>query len=91
MAKSVHADLDPEKTTGNLLAVTAPFDGIVVTRQVVGGEVVDSSKVLFVDVDTRQMWLTLDLRIEEAKLVTLGQEVRFQPDGGDEAKGKSPG
>jgi membrane fusion protein, heavy metal efflux system len=85
---SLTGSLDPKKTTGNLLAVTAPFDGVVVARQVVGGEVVDSSKVLFVVVDVRQMWLTLDLRVEDAKLVALGQEVRFWPDGGEEAKGK---
>jgi membrane fusion protein, heavy metal efflux system len=88
LPESVTGSLDSKKTTGNLLAVTAPFDGVVVARQVVGGEVVDSSKVLFVAVDVRQMWLTLDLRIEDAKLVALGQEVRFVPDGGNQAKGK---
>jgi cobalt-zinc-cadmium efflux system membrane fusion protein len=85
---SLTGSLDAKKTTGNLLALTAPFDGVVVTRQVVGGEVVDSSKVLFVVVDVLQMWLTLDLRVEDAKLIALGQEVRFGPDGGKEAKGK---
>ena len=30
------------KTTGNLLPVTAPLDGVVVSRDVVAGEVVDS-------------------------------------------------
>ena len=52
------------------------------------GEVVDNNKVLFVVVDVRQMWLTLDLRVDDAKLVVLGQEVRFGPDGGKEARGK---
>jgi cobalt-zinc-cadmium efflux system membrane fusion protein len=59
LPRSVIESLDPKKTTGNLLAVTAPFDGVLVTRQVVDGEVVDSGKVLFVAVDVRQMWLTL--------------------------------
>ncbi len=85
---SLTASLDPKTTTGNLLAVTAPFDGTVVARQLVGGEVVDSSKVLFVVVDVRQMWLTLDLRVEDAMLVALGQKVRFWPDGIKEARGK---
>ena len=49
---------------------------------------VDSSRVLFVTVDVQQLWLTLDLRLEDAKRVTLGQEVRFWPDGGKEARGK---
>jgi membrane fusion protein, heavy metal efflux system len=88
LPEPVTASLDPKTTTGNLLAITAPFDGVVVARQVVGGEVVDSGKVLFVAVDVRQMWLTLDLRVEDAKLIALGQEVRFRPDGGKEARGK---
>jgi cobalt-zinc-cadmium efflux system membrane fusion protein len=85
---SVTACLDPKTTTGNLLAATAPFDGIVIARQVVCGEVVDSSKVLFVVADVRQLWLTLDLRLEDAQSVRLGQKVRFRPDGSkDEADG----
>jgi cobalt-zinc-cadmium efflux system membrane fusion protein len=72
---------DPKTTTGNLLPVTAPFEGVVVNRDVVAGEVVDTNKVLFVVVDTRQVWLTLDLRLEDAKSVRLGHKVRFRPDG----------
>jgi cobalt-zinc-cadmium efflux system membrane fusion protein len=71
-------------TTGNLLAVTAPFEGLVIGRQVVGGEVVDASKVLFVVADVRQLWLTLDLRLEDAKSLRLGQKVLFRPDGSKE-------
>jgi cobalt-zinc-cadmium efflux system membrane fusion protein len=72
---------DPKMTTGNLLPLTAPFEGVVVSRDVVAGEGVDTNKVLFVVVDTRQVWLTLDLRLEDAKSVRLGQKVRFRPDG----------
>jgi cobalt-zinc-cadmium efflux system membrane fusion protein len=57
LPESVTISLDAKKTTGNLLAVTAPFNGVVVSRQMVGGEVVDSRKILFVAVDVRQMWL----------------------------------
>jgi cobalt-zinc-cadmium efflux system membrane fusion protein len=71
-------------TTGNLLPLTAPFDGVVAARDVVPGEVVDTHKVLFVMVDTRQMWLTLDLRLEDVKSVHINQQVRFRPDGGKE-------
>lgn len=88
LPETVTRSLDTKKTTGNLHAVTAPFDGVVVARQVVGGEVVDSGKVLFTVVDVRQMWLTLDLRVEDAKLIALGQQVRFRPDGSKEARGK---
>ena len=76
------------RTTGNLLPVTAPLDGVVVSRDVVAGEVVDAAKVLFVVADTRTMWLNLDLRLEDATRVALGQEVHFWPDGGREASGR---
>jgi cobalt-zinc-cadmium efflux system membrane fusion protein len=83
------ADSFDQKTiTGNLLPLTAPFEGVVVSRDVVAGEVVDVNKVLFVVVDTRQVWLTLDLRQEDAKFIQLGQKVRFKPDSAkDEAAG----
>jgi membrane fusion protein, heavy metal efflux system len=84
----VVATLDPRKTTGNLLTVTAPFDGVVVSRQLVTGEMVDHAKTVFVIADVRQMCLSLDVRLEDANLVALGQEVRFQPNGNSEARGK---
>ena len=71
--------------------MTAPLDGVVVSRDVVAGEVVDTTKVLFVVADVRTMWLMLDLRLEDAEWVALGQQVRFWPDGGQEANGRSPG
>jgi cobalt-zinc-cadmium efflux system membrane fusion protein len=88
LPEALAKSFDPKVTTGNLLPVVAPLDGVVVARETVAGEVVDNSKVLLVVVDARQVWLTLDLRVEDAKLVALGQEVRFRPDGGKEAKGK---
>jgi cobalt-zinc-cadmium efflux system membrane fusion protein len=75
---------DPKVTTANLLPVVAPFEGVVVSRDVVAGEVADASKVLFVVVDVREVWLTLDLRLEDAQRVRLSQKVRFRPDGGKE-------
>ena len=81
LSDSLTKALDPRTTTANLLPVTAPLDGVVVTRQAATGEVVDASKVLFVVADVSQMWATLDLRVEDARLVALGQKVRFRPDG----------
>ncbi len=72
---------DPKTTTANLLPIVSPLDGVVVAREVVAGEVVDSAKVLFVIADVSRMWLTLDLRLEDAPLVAHGQPVFFQPDG----------
>ncbi len=84
--KALSDSLD-SRTTGNLLPVRSPLEGVVVSRDVVAGEVVDSTKVLFAVADVRQMWLNLDVRLEDAKRLALGQQVRFWPDGGQEADG----
>lgn len=76
--------LDPKRTTANLLPVTAPFDGAVVGRTVVAGEVVDPGKALLEIADPRHVWLTLSVRQEDARRVKLGQRVRFRPDGDPE-------
>jgi len=81
---SLTRSLDPRTTTANLLPILSPIDGIVVAREGVAGEVVDTAKVLFVVGDTRKMWLTLDVRLENARHLKLGQLVRFRPDGGKE-------
>lgn len=81
LPKPLADTLDPKTTTGNLLPLFAPFDGVVASRDVVAGEVVEMTKVLFVVVDPRKMWGNLDLRLEDMKVVALGQPVRFLPDG----------
>ncbi len=80
--------LNPDETTANLLPLKAPMDGILVARQVVAGEVVDASRVLFQLADTSRMWLGLSVPLEEASKLALGQPVRFRPDGSrDEVSG----
>jgi cobalt-zinc-cadmium efflux system membrane fusion protein len=76
--------LDPNTTTGNLLTVTAPFKGIVVNRDFVAGEVVDTAKILFTVADVDDVWLMLDLRAEDVKRIRRGQKVHFRPDSGNE-------
>jgi cobalt-zinc-cadmium efflux system membrane fusion protein len=76
---------DPARTTSNLIPVVSPRDGIVVARDVVAGEVVDTAKTLFTIVDTSRMWIVLDVPLEEAKHVGIGQKVTFRPDGADRA------
>jgi membrane fusion protein, heavy metal efflux system len=81
--------LNPNETTANLLPLKAPMDGIIVARQVVAGEVVDTSRVLFQLADTSQMWLMLNVSVEDAGKLSLGQPVRFLLDGNhDEVGGK---
>jgi cobalt-zinc-cadmium efflux system membrane fusion protein len=70
--------LDPRTTTASLLPLRAPLDGVVVSRAVVAGEVVDNARVMFVIADTAHMWLTLSVRLEDARKVRLGQPVRFR-------------
>lgn len=71
-----HRSLD--ETTTNLLPLKAPMDGIIVARQVVAGEVVDASRVLFQLADTSRMWLTLNVSVEDAGKLVLGQPVHFR-------------
>ena len=67
--------------TANLLPVRAPFDGVVLSADVVAGEAVEPSKVLFVVVDPSVLWLTLHVAPDDARRVSVGQVVRFRPDG----------
>jgi len=68
--------------TNCLLPLVAPLDGKILSREVVAGEVVDTARILFEVVDTRSLWLTLDIRAEDAFKVKSGQKVVFTPDGG---------
>jgi cobalt-zinc-cadmium efflux system membrane fusion protein len=80
--------LDPRRTTANLLPIRAPLEGVVVDREVVAGEVVDTTRTLFVVADVRHVWLNLGVHQEDARHVALGLAVRFRPDGADEAAGQ---
>lgn len=74
-------ELQTDQATSNLLPIRSPRDGVITDRDLVEGEVVDSSKRLFTLADPSQMWLMLDVPLEHAKYVSLGQHVNFQPDG----------
>ena len=78
---NVTATFNGLQVTGNLIPVVAPHDGLVVSRDVVAGEVVDPSRTLFTVVDVTRMWLLLDVSAEDASSVRLGQKVLFRPDG----------
>jgi len=68
-------------SSSNLIALVAPFDGEVIVREGVAGETVDPTKVLFVVADTRRMWLTLQVRLEDAERIKPGQSVQFRHEG----------
>jgi cobalt-zinc-cadmium efflux system membrane fusion protein len=65
-------------TSGNLLPVRAPFDGVVVSRDVVAGEVVDVTKPLFVVANPTRIWLTLNVPQDDLRYIKLGQRVLFK-------------
>jgi len=81
LPRSLASELDPARTSSNLLPVTAPFDGVVVSRRVVPGEVIDTSKMLLEIADTSRMWLMLNIPLEDAAFVSTGQNIVFLPDG----------
>jgi membrane fusion protein, heavy metal efflux system len=66
-----------EQLTANLLPLTAPFDGVLLHRPMVSGEPVGPDHALVV-ADLRRVWVLLDVRQEEARLLRPGQKVRFR-------------
>jgi cobalt-zinc-cadmium efflux system membrane fusion protein len=84
MPAKAAALLDPKTTTTNLLPVVTPTGGRLTSRDVVDGEVVDVARTLFEIVDTKSLWLTLDVRVEDSARVKVGQVVRYRPDGAAE-------
>jgi multidrug efflux pump subunit AcrA (membrane-fusion protein) len=78
------SQISSQTTTANLLPVRSPLQGVVIDRQVVAGEVVTPSQTLFRVVDPSRMWLTFSIPLEQASLLSVGQPVRFRPDGSQE-------
>jgi cobalt-zinc-cadmium efflux system membrane fusion protein len=72
--------LDAAKLTNNLLPMYAPFDGVVTRRDLVIGEVVNTTMPLFDVADLQELWLMLNVRAEDIHKVRLGQDVRFAID-----------
>ncbi len=83
LPENIRAHLDEKMATTNLIPVVSPMDGEIMDRQVVAGQVVDASRVLFQVGDTRSMWLILNVPLEKAGKLSLGQRVRFHPDGSE--------
>jgi cobalt-zinc-cadmium efflux system membrane fusion protein len=84
------ATLDAQSTTSNLWPLRSSLDGVIVERHVVEGEVVDTRSALFDVADVSRLWLTLNVRQEDAKYLSQGQAVLFQPsdsEKGDEIQG----
>lgn len=72
--------------SNNLLPVRSPFDGEVIERSANEGEAADPSHVLYTVADTRRLWLTLRVRLEDAARIKPGQPVRFRHEGHEAAE-----
>ncbi len=73
------AELAAADSSANLYPLRSPLAGVVSERHAVPGEGVEPSASLFAIVDPQQMWLQLEIRQEDASLVSLGQKVLFRP------------
>lgn len=70
-----------DRDTSSLLPLLAPFDGMVVERTAVVGEVVEPRSPFLAVADTKIMWAMIDLFAEDLVSVTNGQEVALVVDG----------
>jgi cobalt-zinc-cadmium efflux system membrane fusion protein len=71
--------------TANLIPLRTPYAGVIISSDVVAGEVVDSNKLLFTVADPRALWLHLSVREEDAHSISLGQPVEFRTEDGTQA------
>jgi membrane fusion protein, heavy metal efflux system len=70
--------------TNNLYPVLAFLDGTLIERSAVSGEVINTQNVLFKIADTERMWLVLNVSLENANHVSLGQKILFTLDGSNQ-------
>lgn len=77
----VVASLDAETASANLIPLISPFDGMIIDRHIVTGEVVDPNDVQFTIADVRRMWLIMSVRKEDAANLEIGQSVFFSSTG----------
>jgi cobalt-zinc-cadmium efflux system membrane fusion protein len=72
---------DPARTTANLVPLKAPFAGQIIGTDLVKGESISPGQAKVIVANTESMWVVLDVGIEDAVRLRLGQGVTFRPDG----------
>jgi len=65
----------------SLYSLKTPFDGVVIERQAVKGEVKKSGETVAVIADLSMLWVKLDVFESELPRLKVGQPVRFRVDG----------
>jgi membrane fusion protein, heavy metal efflux system len=81
LSKEHIASVEQDGDTGSLLELVAPFDGMVVERGAVMGEVVEPGKPLLAVADTGTMWALVDLAEADLAVVKTGQQATVTVDG----------
>ncbi|MEK6798527.1 MAG: efflux RND transporter periplasmic adaptor subunit [Planctomycetota bacterium] len=69
--------VEQSQDASSSLQVTAPFEGLVIERTAVLGEVVERTNVLFAVANTSSMWAMIDLFESDVPVVVPGQDVIF--------------
>jgi cobalt-zinc-cadmium efflux system membrane fusion protein len=88
--------LDPKTAPSNLIPLLAPFDGVVVDKDMVAGEFVNVYNNMnprrphFTVADVNRMEVLLDVRQEDIGKVKLGQELTFRADGDPDVTAAGP-
>ncbi|MBS0260707.1 MAG: efflux RND transporter periplasmic adaptor subunit [Planctomycetes bacterium] len=78
---SIVAGFGDDVATANLIPLKAPFDGVVIQREIVIGEVVEAGRPQFEIADVSRMLLKLNIRKADAGRLAIGQDIRFTSDG----------
>ncbi|MEK6701757.1 MAG: efflux RND transporter periplasmic adaptor subunit [Planctomycetota bacterium] len=81
LSKEHIASVEHDGDTSSLLELVAPFDGMVVERGAVMGEVVEPGKPLLAVADTGTMWALVDLAEADLAVVKIGQQAAVSVDG----------
>ena len=79
--QEVRRTIDPSVVNSNLVPIVASRDGVVIARDAAPGEVVGREDSLFTIADTSRMWVILNMHLEDAEYVRIGQQLRFRADG----------
>jgi cobalt-zinc-cadmium efflux system membrane fusion protein len=77
LPERVTRGLDPRTTTANLVPIVAPFNGVVIRRELVVGEIVSPNHSELAVADVSRMWLRLSISKEDALRANVGQKVMF--------------
>lgn len=80
LPEEIAGDLPQGVKTANLIAIRAPYEGVIVESDVVAGEVVDTADVLFTIANPRHVWLVLNVGQEDARYLQAGLPVEFRSD-----------